>query len=305
MEKLSDRYPDERGETEIESLGVYEGERNENGERHGNGKALLPNGDLYVGQYRDGLRYGKGVYVFKNGARYNGDWRHGCKYGQGIFWYPDGTRYEGEWKRDARHGFGVYYYANNDIYEGSWKKNLRHGMGTYLYANIGTKFMGTWMEDRMQGPGQLVHARHRFHGFWKSNLPYGRGCFTFENLCMQHGHYVHMKDPAYDDQTWMYTDKIAEEGDEGDKSATTEGPFSPRIGILPMWRARCITPYNPELLPPEAVPLQEEASTESLIDDKSEDDIWPKIERDLDYPEGDHDHEEYYQGEASSRIDSP
>lgn len=69
-----------------------------------------------------------------------------------------------------RHGFGVYYYANNDIYEGSWKKNLRHGMGTYLYANIETKFMGTWVDDRMQGPGQLVHERHRFHGFWKSNL---------------------------------------------------------------------------------------------------------------------------------------
>lgn len=43
-------------------------------------------------------------------------------------------------------------------------------MGTYLYANIGTKFMGTWVDDRMQGPGQLVHERHRFHGFWKSNL---------------------------------------------------------------------------------------------------------------------------------------
>ncbi|XP_070152529.1 radial spoke head 1 homolog [Polyergus mexicanus] len=260
MEELSDRHPDEHGETEIEPIGVYEGERNENGERHGNGKALLPNGDLYVGQYRDGLRYGKGVYVFKNGARYNGDWRHGCKYGQGIFWYPDGTRYEGEWKRDARHGFGVYYYANNDIYEGSWKKNLRHGMGTYLYANIETKFMGTWVDDYMQGPGQLVYERHRFHGFWKSNL----------------------------------------KGD-GDKAAMIEEPFSPR-GILPIWRARCITPYNPELLPPEAVPLQEEASTESLID-KSEDDIWPKIEQDLDYAEGDH--EEYYQEEASFRIDSP
>lgn len=110
-----------------------------------------------------------------------------------------------------------------------------------------------------------------------------------------------MRDPAYDDQTWMYTDKIAEEGDEGDKSATTEGPLSLRIGILPMWRARCITPYNPELLPPEAAPLRE-VSTESLIDDKSED-MWPKIERDLDYPE--EEHEEYYQGEASSRIDSP
>jgi len=74
---------------------VYEGERNEDGERHGDGKTLLPNGDMYVGQYRNGLRHGKGIYVFKNGARYNGDWRDGQKYGQGIFWYPDGTRYEG------------------------------------------------------------------------------------------------------------------------------------------------------------------------------------------------------------------
>lgn len=118
---------------------------------------------------------------------------------------------------------------------------------------------------------------------------------------MQHGHYIHVRDSAYEDQAWMYRDKIVEEDDEDKaKTVTTEGPSSPRIAILPVWRARCITPYNPELLPPEAVPLREEASTESLID-KSEDDIWRKIERDLDYSEGDH--EEYYQGEASSRID--
>lgn len=95
MEKsVSSPHLDEHGELEIDPLGVYEGERNENGERHGDGKTLLPNGDMYVGQYRNGLRHGKGVYVFRNGARYNGDWRHGQKYGQGIFWYPDGTRYE-------------------------------------------------------------------------------------------------------------------------------------------------------------------------------------------------------------------
>lgn len=30
--------------------------------------------------------------------------------------------------------------------------------------------MGTWIKDRMQGPGQLIHPRHRFHGFWELNL---------------------------------------------------------------------------------------------------------------------------------------
>lgn len=58
---------------------------------------------------------------------------------------------------------------------------------------------------------------------------------------------------------------MQEDDEDKAKTVTTEGLFSPRIAILPVWRARCITPYNPELLPPEAVPLQEEVSHVSLI----------------------------------------
>ncbi|CAK9808762.1 Radial spoke head 1 homolog [Anthophora quadrimaculata] len=283
---------DEGGEEEVNPLGLYQGERNAQGDRHGYGEALLPNGDIYVGHYCKGLRHGRGLYVFKNGARYDGEWRRGVKYGQGTFWYPDGTRYEGEWKRDMKYGFGVYYYINGDVYEGSWKKHFRHGMGSYLYANTNTKFMGTWIKDRMQGPGQLIHLRHRFHGHWELNLPYGRGCFTFENACMQHGHYIHVKDPDYTET--KEEEPIAEETVpaklEGAATETenlenvetevvkpeTAQPvlFEPaplKKGVIPLWRARCITPYNPDLLPPEPVPLQEEVSLDSLIDKCSED----------------------------------
>ncbi|XP_012062411.1 PREDICTED: radial spoke head 1 homolog [Atta cephalotes] len=303
MEKsLTRPNPNEHEKPEVDSLGVYEGERNENGERHGNGKTLLSNGDIYVGQYRNGFRHGKGIYVFKNGARYNGDWRDGQKYGQGIFWYPDGTRYEGEWICDAKHGFGSYYYMNNDIYEGSWKDDLRHGIGTYLYADTETKFMGTWMEDRMQGPGQLIHACCHFHGFWKLNLPYGRGCFTFENVCMQHGHYIHVKDPMFDDSTLINTDEIiATDNDDKRLKESTLKESSPKMGFLPIWRARCITPYNPELLPSETA-LQEEMSIPSSVN-KDEDDIWSKIEEASDYPEEDY-REEHYQEMASSQGDN-
>lgn len=37
----------------------YEGDRNEAGERHGVGKASLPNGDIYEGQYKHGNRHGE------------------------------------------------------------------------------------------------------------------------------------------------------------------------------------------------------------------------------------------------------
>jgi hypothetical protein len=34
-------------------------------ERHGKGKNLYPNGDVYEGQYAKGKRHGKGVYTWK------------------------------------------------------------------------------------------------------------------------------------------------------------------------------------------------------------------------------------------------
>ncbi|KAG7205041.1 hypothetical protein KM043_005422 [Ampulex compressa] len=293
----------ERGEEEANPLGVYEGERNKKGERHGSGKALLPNGDMYVGRYCEGLRHGKGVYVFKNGARFDGEWRRGLKYGQGTFWYPDGTRYEGDWKRDVKYGFGVYYYANNDIYEGSWKKNLRHGLGSYLYAATGTKFMGTWIKDRMQGPGQLIFPRHRFHGSWELNLvPCGRGCFTFENACMQHGHYVHVTDPDLKETQNAEELEIEKTVEETKEAEDVEAEVVPlKKGIIPLWRARCITPYDPDLLPPEPIPLREEVSLESVMD-KCADEPWQEAEKYLKY-EGDEyrgEYEEYY-GEYDER----
>lgn len=40
-------------------LQEYEGDRNEAGERHGQGKAVLPNGDTYQGAYENGKRSGQ------------------------------------------------------------------------------------------------------------------------------------------------------------------------------------------------------------------------------------------------------
>ncbi|XP_076181497.1 uncharacterized protein LOC143153810 isoform X2 [Ptiloglossa arizonensis] len=358
----------ERGEEEVNPLGEYEGERNDRGERHGHGKTLLPNGDIYIGQYCKGLRHGKGLYVFKIGARYDGEWRRGLKYGQGTFWYPDGTRYEGmkptyenrirfklgnvarawadcacvyntsstcavnsfqsfphksnradsEWKHDTQHGFGVYYYVNGDVYEGSWKKNFRHGMGSYLYADTKTKFMGTWIVDRMQGPGQLIHPRHRFHGFWELNLPYGRGCFTFENACMQHGHYVHVKDLEFGETQneivevkiilqYKFLDRqrmndclaLSTESSESMDAKTEASSLKPlplKKDVIPLWRARCITPYNPDLLPPEPVPLQEEVSLDSIVNKCSEE--LSEKQQYLQYPgeyRGEYEQEKFYE----------
>ena len=54
---------DEEEEDQPLNLGTYEGERNEKEERHGRGKAILPNGDIYEGEYLEGKRHGFGNYT--------------------------------------------------------------------------------------------------------------------------------------------------------------------------------------------------------------------------------------------------
>ena len=51
-------------------VGLYNGARNEENQRHGFGEATLKNGDEYTGEYRAGKRHGFGRYKFQNGARY-------------------------------------------------------------------------------------------------------------------------------------------------------------------------------------------------------------------------------------------
>uniref|UniRef100_A0A8I3W489 Radial spoke head 1 homolog n=1 Tax=Callithrix jacchus TaxID=9483 RepID=A0A8I3W489_CALJA len=167
----------------------YEGDRNEAGERHGRGRARLPNGDTYEGSYEFGKRHGQGIYRFKNGARYTGEYVRNKKHGQGTFIYPDGSRYEGEWADDQRHGYGVYYYVNNDTYTGEWFAHQRHGQGTYFYAETGSKYVGTWVNGRQEGAAELIHLNHRYQGKFLNKNPVGPGKYVFDVGCEQHGEY--------------------------------------------------------------------------------------------------------------------
>ncbi|KAM6986653.1 radial spoke head 1 homolog [Aplochiton taeniatus] len=171
-------------------LGEYEGDRNEAGERHGVGKAVLPNGDSYQGMYQNGRRSGQGTYRFKNGARYVGEYYHNQKQGVGTFFFPDGSRYEGGWVEDQRQGHGVYTYPNGDTYTGEWLRHQRHGQGTYTYSDTGSKYMGTWVNGKMESGGEIIHLNHRYQGNFINNNPTGHGKYVFDIGCEQHGEYL-------------------------------------------------------------------------------------------------------------------
>ncbi|XP_013187826.1 radial spoke head 1 homolog [Amyelois transitella] len=266
---------EEKGEgpEDIDTIGIYVGGRNADGERHGEGWAHLPNGDFYQGCYCRGMRNGRGLYVFKNGARYDGEWRKAMKYGTGTMIYPDGSRYEGDWRYDLKQGFGAYYYPNGDIYEGAWFKGKRHGLGTYFFAEYQVKFMGTWVEGVIQGPGQIIYPRVRYHGAWLKGKPKGPGCFVFDTNCMQHGFYLLLKDPELEEFGEGEEEKEDKEVKEERQDEEEEIEVDETLGKIAVWRARNVTAYMAEFLPPEAVPLPIHDSVPSLTDETIETDV--------------------------------
>lgn len=200
------------------------------------------------------MRHGRGIYAFRNGARYDGEWRKGLKHGTGTFHYPDGSTYVGDWWKDHRQGFGTYTYPNGEFYEGAWYKNERHGLGAYTYVHIGVKFLGTWIEGKIIGPGYVIYPGYCYHGRWERNLPIGRGVFSFDLKVLLHGYYVNMKDPKFD-YIGAEEAELAVHPEEAPPDPLAE-KGAPR-GIVPIWRARYVTEYKPELMPdePQAIPI--------------------------------------------------
>jgi radial spoke head protein 1 len=193
---MSDYEDDEEMKSESgNNIGEYDGERNDEMERHGFGKAKLPNNDTFEGNYANGKRHGHGTYKFKNGCRYTGEYQKNKKHGQGVFIYLDGSKYEGSWVDDVREGYGVYFYVNGDKYEGEWKEHQRHGQGSYHYAETGSKYVGLWNKGKMTGHGEIIYANHKYVGKFKENYPKGNGKYVFDIGAEQTGEYLTTAQP--------------------------------------------------------------------------------------------------------------
>lgn len=114
---------------------AYVGKRNEDGEPDGPGLAVLPGGDTYDGEWRNGLFEGHGVYRFNDKTEYRGRYRAGKRHGKGIEIFLDGSIYEGHYRMNKRDGRGIERYKNGATFEGNYKNDARDGLGTYIYAN--------------------------------------------------------------------------------------------------------------------------------------------------------------------------
>ena len=90
------------------------------------------------------MNYFFGIMIFPNGNKYIGGWKDGRWNGQGTFTSPDGFKYVGEWKNGGTWN-GIYYDKDGWKYFGSWKNGeIWNGTEYDYYGNI----IYRWVEGK-------------------------------------------------------------------------------------------------------------------------------------------------------------
>jgi len=193
----------------MQDPGTYEGQKNLDGKRHGEGTYVYANGFFtYEGQWVNNLKHGQGKLLFgdqswyegsfqngeiegegtriwnacipyagefKRGAEYVGQFLAGEKHGQGKLVDVDGVIYEGAWQKNKRHGRGVLTGTDGAIYDGEFADHAQTGQGTLTRTN-GVKYEGQWLQGERHGIGLMNWPSGTvYDGGWAKNAFQGQG----------------------------------------------------------------------------------------------------------------------------------
>eukprot|EP00826_Nyctotherus_ovalis_P050334 TRINITY_DN6156_c0_g2_i4.p1 TRINITY_DN6156_c0_g2~~TRINITY_DN6156_c0_g2_i4.p1 ORF type:complete len:341 (-),score=-14.12 TRINITY_DN6156_c0_g2_i4:153-1175(-) len=120
------------------------------GNRHGRGMQMWPDGARYDGEWRDNQACGKGKFWHVDGDIFDGEWKNDKANGYGVYIHKDGAKYEGEWKDDYQHGYGIETWADNSKYDGDYRDGKKHGNGAYIWSD-GSKYVGEWADNKICG----------------------------------------------------------------------------------------------------------------------------------------------------------
>ncbi len=150
-----------------------------NGEIHGNGEYIYTNGDIFVGEWKQGKKH-RGEYKYQAGHRYKGDWEKDKPHGIGTLYFGErnGDNYAGEWKNGGYHGFGIFEFKNGDEYFGRWKNGKIHGQGIFTWSN-GNMYHGEYKYGKKHGQGTFIFPNGvQYEGEWKDGYKHGNGTYT-------------------------------------------------------------------------------------------------------------------------------
>ena len=136
--------------------------------KNGYGATTYPNGEKYVGNFKDGKYDGYGAITYSYGAKYVGNFKNGERNGYGTYTWSNGNKYVGNFKDGERNGYGTYTYSNdfNPKYVGNSKDGKYDGYGTLTYSN-GAKYVGNFKDTWISGYGTYTNTHGiEFSGNW-------------------------------------------------------------------------------------------------------------------------------------------
>jgi hypothetical protein len=153
----------------------YSGEKDELGQRHGDGVQVFPDGRRYSGQFEYNSFHGAAIMEWPDGHRYTGQYVNNQKSGDGFFLWPDGRFYDGQWQNNQRHGHGQYIAAES--YVGDYQEGFRHGDGVLTWPD-GKRYAGQFFRGALHGSAVMTWPDNRqYLGQYKDNQKLGEGLF--------------------------------------------------------------------------------------------------------------------------------
>lgn len=132
----------------------------------GKGQVVLPGGEVYVGDFRDGRAHGAGTLSRDGAVVGKAEWRRGRLHGRG--WVTaavgDRARFSGDWRRGRPHGSGEFSSprgatevlpAGAVTYVGAVARGRPHGAGV-LTLPFGPTYRGHFVRGAMAGQGAVT-----------------------------------------------------------------------------------------------------------------------------------------------------
>ena len=118
----------------------------------GQGAIKDADGDLYMGEYKNGEKHGIGINISENGFIIAGEWVKGELQGKGMLIWEDGTVFFGDFSGSIVEGAGLIKYSNGEVFLGNWVENQRNGKGV-LYGPDGKVINGSYYINGMKIDG--------------------------------------------------------------------------------------------------------------------------------------------------------
>ena len=138
--------------------------------QNGFGKSVNNEGNIYIGEFKEGLANGFGKYTTKNGNRYEGHWAANKLDGFGFISCDNKEQiYYGEMKKGVFNGIGIFSNKNGILYKGEFKDGKMEGIGMVTYKNK-KEYLGEFKEGNKTGYGIMKWPTEEiYEGLWEKD----------------------------------------------------------------------------------------------------------------------------------------